>query len=271
VTAVVLLPTELIGGGVPALPQRPVGAPAGVDRPRPALIPGPDPTLAPSTAASAPAEPVGATPIPLTRRTRTVPRLGPRPALAPADPAAPPANPPAAPPATPTTPGPAATPPRPKIVPEIIIPNAPATPAARPAQPPLSEDGLPRRIRQASLAPQLREPSAPPPESSAAVLDRSPDEIRARMRALQSGTRRGRVDGRDNLAGPTADRGGNGQGAAPTAVPYQLAGPAGAPIALDVPFTGALGPIGTKEEWFTPSRAEPPEATAAPTDPEEDA
>jgi hypothetical protein len=116
------------------------------------------------------------------------------------------------------------------------------------------------------------------------------------MSALQSGTRRGRADG-DTVAGPAADRrarperrgsdGGregresngphvaNGQRAAPTAVPYQLANPAGAPIALDIPFTGALGPIGTKEDWFTPARAEPPETeppeNRAPTDPEEDA
>jgi hypothetical protein len=112
------------------------------------------------------------------------------------------------------------------------------------------------------------------------------------MSALQSGTRRGRADGRDTVAGPATNRRrpperresddgragresngphvANGQWGTPTAVPYQLASPAGAPIALDVPFTGALGPIGTKEDWFTPTRAEPPEETA-PTNPEEDA
>ena len=55
--------------------------------------------------------------------------------------------------------------------------------------------GLPRRVRQASLAPQLRNRStplsAPPPER---VPERSPDEARALFSAFQQGVRRGRLD-----------------------------------------------------------------------------
>jgi signal transduction histidine kinase len=68
------------------------------------------------------------------------------------------------------------------------------------------DDGLPRRVRQASLAPQLREtparpgPSAdlgvlaepPPTEWSAAERERSPEESRVTLSAIQRGWERGR-------------------------------------------------------------------------------
>jgi hypothetical protein len=58
--------------------------------------------------------------------------------------------------------------------------------------------GLPRRVRQANLAPQLRQDPPGPagqgePEATAALL-RSPDEARAMMAALQHGWQRGRED-----------------------------------------------------------------------------
>jgi hypothetical protein len=67
-----------------------------------------------------------------------------------------------------------------------------------------SADGLPRRIRQTSLAPQLREPVADP-AGGPTVRDRerveqpeptnrSPEEVRVLMSALQAGTARGRRD-----------------------------------------------------------------------------
>jgi hypothetical protein len=52
-----------------------------------------------------------------------------------------------------------------------------------------SEDGLPKRVRQASLAPQLREPAAEPVAAAA----RSPEQVRSIMSALQWGTNRGRL------------------------------------------------------------------------------
>ena len=56
-------------------------------------------------------------------------------------------------------------------------------------------DGLPRRVRQTSLAPQLRE--GPPPEddtAAASAPSRTPEELRAMMTSFQSGMNRGRRD-----------------------------------------------------------------------------
>jgi signal transduction histidine kinase len=80
--------------------------------------------------------------------------------------------------------------------------------------------GLPRRVRQASLAPQLRDrgetPAAPPAGEGAA---RSPEEMRNMMASLQDGWQRGRVDHLDYLddgpgpGGTPGARGGNDDGA----------------------------------------------------------
>jgi hypothetical protein len=255
------------------------------------------------------------------RRVRTVPRStgGPWPALVPA-PRSPEPEPgatpepawpaePAAPAAAPAAPGagpaaaPAAPGARPTGTPDAAASDAAAADVAGTAgrlggpvasrQPVvLSSDGLPRRIRQASLAPQLREASSPPPEPAPeAPLGRSPEQIRAMMSALQSGTRRGRVDGSGPDAPPR-------QPTEARAVPFRLSGPVGpAAASIDVPFTGPLGPAGhpaapevmvpdplawdaveqapSEEDWFHPFRvAEPPAAPGPPAqrnDPEEDA
>ncbi|AEV82145.1 histidine kinase [Actinoplanes sp. SE50] len=52
-------------------------------------------------------------------------------------------------------------------------------------------DGLPKRVRQASLAPQLRNPVVEPPRSTAP--ERTPEQVRTLMSALQRGTTRGRI------------------------------------------------------------------------------
>ncbi|GAA4081632.1 sensor histidine kinase [Actinomadura miaoliensis] len=61
---------------------------------------------------------------------------------------------------------------------------------------------LPKRVRQANLAPQLREetapPAAPPPDQGRVRPERSPEAARAMMSAIQRGTRRGRSE----TAGP---------------------------------------------------------------------
>jgi signal transduction histidine kinase len=59
------------------------------------------------------------------------------------------------------------------------------------------EAELPRRVRQASLAPQLREPAgpaqpAPEPEAAEAAGDRSPEQARSTVAAIQRGSERGR-------------------------------------------------------------------------------
>ncbi|GIF18942.1 signal transduction histidine kinase [Actinoplanes tereljensis] len=66
---------------------------------------------------------------------------------------------------------------------------------APPAQPKAeaTEDGLPKRVRQANLAPQLRHPVEVEPDEPTVPL-RSPEQIRSIMSALQLGTTRGRIE-----------------------------------------------------------------------------
>ncbi|GAA0491225.1 histidine kinase [Paractinoplanes deccanensis] len=71
---------------------------------------------------------------------------------------------------------------------------APTSPAAPPAGADEIDDGLPKRVRQASLAPQLRRTSRPAEEPEPAATLRSPEQVRSIMSALQSGTTRGRID-----------------------------------------------------------------------------
>jgi Nitrate and nitrite sensing len=114
--------------------------------------------------------------------------------------------------------------------PGSVIPAAEETDGPDLAGTDRDESGLPRRVRQASLAPQLREgparagPSADlgilsePPEwqpSEPAAPERSPEETRATMSAIQRGWERGR-----SVFDPA---GGNGEGA-----PGPGAGPSGA-------------------------------------------
>jgi hypothetical protein len=90
------------------------------------------------------------------------------------------------------------TAPRPAIT--ASPPPAPAPPVApRHARPEYIEattDGLPRRIRQTSLAPQLRDD--PPPaiieDATQASASRSPEELRAMMSSFQAGTNRARSE-----------------------------------------------------------------------------
>ncbi|WP_307167517.1 sensor histidine kinase [Streptomyces rishiriensis] len=68
---------------------------------------------------------------------------------------------------------------------------------------------LPRRVRQANLAPQLRQGPAPREEDRADPADRDADEVRSRMASLQRGWQRGRVE---NAAGDDAHSGAAPQG-----------------------------------------------------------
>ncbi|MEU4419364.1 nitrate- and nitrite sensing domain-containing protein [Actinoplanes sp. NPDC024001] len=93
--------------------------------------------------------------------------------------------------------------PAPRAVPRNSAPAASAPtlpmPEKAPAAEPITDDepdsgvldGLPRRVRQASLAPQLRQPTVQPEATAPA---RSPEQVRSLMSALQMGTNRGRVD-----------------------------------------------------------------------------
>jgi hypothetical protein len=73
---------------------------------------------------------------------------------------------------------------------------APAEPKVKPPRPP-RQRGLPRRVRQANLAPQLQKAGAPTlvTDVDQAPPTPSPELIRARMSAFQTGTNRGRQAG----------------------------------------------------------------------------
>ncbi|WEO98657.1 nitrate- and nitrite sensing domain-containing protein [Streptomyces sp. FXJ1.172] len=70
--------------------------------------------------------------------------------------------------------------------------------AARPAVAPGGTGPLPRRVRQASLAPQLKQDTARRAERAGQPADRDAEEVRSRMASLQRGWQRGREE---NAAG----------------------------------------------------------------------
>ncbi|MFC8721521.1 nitrate- and nitrite sensing domain-containing protein [Kitasatospora sp. NPDC057198] len=132
-------------------------------------------------------------PQPDARELVTVPELPPtvRPlphAPAPTPPATPrPAPLPAPLPAPRPSPRPAPPPSPAPVAPPVQAPPSPAPPAEQ-------EDELPRRVRQASLAPQLREAPEPPRPGlrPAEPAHRDPEQARSAMTALQQGWQRGR-------------------------------------------------------------------------------
>ncbi|MGH3381660.1 MAG: hypothetical protein ACRDP6_43730, partial [Actinoallomurus sp.] len=82
--------------------------------------------------------------------------------------------------------------------------QAPADPVPDTAAPPASDGGLgrpslPRRVRQANLAPQLREEVEP--VSDTASGERSPEELRTMLSSIQKGWLRGRSDSDDTATG----------------------------------------------------------------------
>ncbi|WP_329035378.1 nitrate- and nitrite sensing domain-containing protein [Streptomyces sp. NBC_00178] len=94
-------------------------------------------------------------------------------------------------------------------------------PPRRPGTAPDTVGGLPRRVRQASLAPQLREDSAvrTPGITPAATdddLERDADDVRTRMASLQRGWERGRRQNAEDVTGhgetaPRTTPGGDGR------------------------------------------------------------
>ncbi|MFE3475362.1 nitrate- and nitrite sensing domain-containing protein [Streptomyces bacillaris] len=96
----------------------------------------------------------------------------------------------------------------------LTAPEPPHTPEpprttteARRGTAPDTVGGLPRRVRQASLAPQLREDSADrtpyrAPAETVDDFDRDADEVRNRMASLQRGWQRGRRQNAEDAAGP---------------------------------------------------------------------
>ncbi|MFI9820069.1 nitrate- and nitrite sensing domain-containing protein [Streptomyces sp. NPDC052013] len=78
----------------------------------------------------------------------------------------------------------------------------PGTPQSGAAQP--GTAALPRRVRQASLAPQLKRSTERRNDDTSAPADRDAEEVRSRMASLQRGWQRGREE---NAAGDDTDSG----------------------------------------------------------------
>ncbi len=117
--------------------------------------------------------------------------------------------------------------------PAAPVPGVPTSPPPAGAAP--TPDGLPRRVRQASLAPQLRNSVPEQPDASGPL--RSPEQVRTIMSALQRGTTRGRLaaagidpDAGVPVAGPT--RGGSADAAR---APLDAAATVSLPIVRDMP------------------------------------
>ncbi|UQU63702.1 nitrate- and nitrite sensing domain-containing protein [Couchioplanes caeruleus] len=209
-------PTVLPGNGDPgSLPSRsripsPRRAPDTAPPTAPAAPPATADPAAPDAAAIPAGQPAAASP--------AAPPAAPAPLATPAAPPAAPA-PLATPAAPPAAPAPLATPAAPPAAPAPLVPPTAAAalaPSGGPGVAPLgvpeggaqaaaeaasnsAEALLPRRVRQASLAPQLRGPVVDRPE---AATVRSPDKVRSMMSALQSGTTRGRREAAALAAGP---------------------------------------------------------------------
>jgi signal transduction histidine kinase len=118
-------------------------------------------------------------------------------------------------PLMPTSSAPLFTTPEPPapVAPTSAVPMFVAPTSAPPAGPGLDNgdeptaqfglDGLPKRVRQASLAPQLRNPVVEQPSTAP---ERSPEQVRTLMSALQLGTTRGRIQASKEVdARPGAD------------------------------------------------------------------
>ncbi|MGW2395075.1 nitrate- and nitrite sensing domain-containing protein [Kitasatospora sp. NPDC001664] len=141
--------------------------------------------------------------------------------------------------------------PSPLGAPPAAAPPAAAPPAA--ARPVAAPAGglLPRRVRQANLAPQLKE-AAPEPEQSS--RERSPEEARSAFASFQRGYQRGRGD--------------RLQPASLTVVPDPVPGTPGGTVVPPpaVPSTGlpfAVAPGGRRAELASPPR--PQALPAGPT------
>ncbi|WP_432157158.1 MULTISPECIES: nitrate- and nitrite sensing domain-containing protein [unclassified Streptomyces] len=87
----------------------------------------------------------------------------------------------------------------------------PRTPAPETGSAP---GALPRRVRQASLAPQLKQGTTPRDGDRPDLADRDADEVRSRMASLQRGWQRGRAENAagDDAPSGTAPRGTKGDG-----------------------------------------------------------
>jgi hypothetical protein len=68
----------------------------------------------------------------------------------------------------------------------------------------VTDAGLPVRVRQANLAPELRTLPTSGEAGAGGAVRRAPEQVRQMMSAYQSGTRRGRTDAARLLEGSRA-------------------------------------------------------------------
>ncbi|WP_051941120.1 sensor histidine kinase [Phaeacidiphilus oryzae] len=226
ITAVVLIPAGLLAAGGPG-EEAATGGPRRPERPAPVPRRVPAAPSAPTVEWGPPAASAGGEPdLPPSAGVRPGgPIASPRPLTAlpgggglfPLDPLEPtppvPTTPPGpATPPEPATPPASQAPPEPPVPPEHPAPPTPTLPPLPPlpplaADPPGADEALPRRVRQASLAPQLRE-EPPAPGGAEPAESVEPDRARATMSALQRGWTRGRLDDAELLGESADDLGG---------------------------------------------------------------
>ncbi|GAA2204855.1 hypothetical protein GCM10009850_005780 [Nonomuraea monospora] len=185
-TVVVLLPQELVQLD-PTPEPRGTGERERLPRRQPAVATASRPATA-ENVRTLPSRPAVPAPTPA---SDPLPTRSPRPEAAPGPARSP--RPEAAPgPGRPAQPEAAPRPLRPEPVP---APEPQAETPAEPEQESVTEftpGGLPLRVPQANLAPALRDDTPTQPDFEEDDDERSPEEIRAMMGSLQSGTRRGR-------------------------------------------------------------------------------
>ncbi|WP_330477198.1 nitrate- and nitrite sensing domain-containing protein [Streptomyces platensis] len=131
--------------------------------------------------------------------------------------------------------------------PQEPAPDAPQRAEGPDTPAPTTSTGLPRRVRQASLAPQLKADAAEPAEARGTVPaadDRDAEAVRAKMASLQRGWQRGRRDnGEDPRATGTPPRGEDP--AADTTGPDHTGPDARDTVDHDGDATGSTAPPGT--------------------------
>jgi signal transduction histidine kinase len=201
-TAIVLMPHSVI---VREGEARPGGPASGTARPASAAVPGP-PLPADATGTIAYRERASSFSLTGRHRLEAVPESGPEPARSNGTAAGPVDDPwvspaaaarPARGPWEPAQPVPA----EPAAPPEPLAPG-PDLARRHPSPAAGTHRGLPRRVRQANIAPQLRdhpraEPAAASRPADSGIEARSPEETRSLLSSLQQGWQRGRVDDLD--------------------------------------------------------------------------
>ena len=167
--------------------------------------------------------------------------------------------------ATPLFPNATPMPPAPlPPAPTSAAPMFAAPTSGAPVEPPDTEDGLPRRVRQANLAPQLRRTPDSEEQIDTQPL-RTPEQVRSIMSALQLGTTRGRIDASKYQAGavdPATARRPAGTDEkvneeTPDGASFAEAATVSFPAIVDLTGAGERTASGTGREAAVPESADP--------------